>query len=99
MFEKAISLDVHDVRAYRNLFSLYTDYGYKASSSAGEDILKEGIVNNPDSYDMDILLARYYRAHGRTTESNAAYDAAISIANRLGNTKLVSDLTTEKNAK
>ncbi len=98
MFKKAIALGSHDVAAYRNLFSLYTDYGYKAGTSAAEDILKQGIANNPDAYELSVLLARYYHAHGRDAEAKASYDVAIATLQKQGNTQAAAEITAEKNA-
>ncbi len=93
-FKKAVAIDSHDVNAYRNLFSLYTDYGYKTANA--EPILKEAIQSNPSMVDLQIILARFYKAKGRTAEAKAEYDVAIATARAAGNTQLVSDIETEK---
>ncbi len=95
-FKKSISIDSHNTTAYRNLFSLYTDYGYKTANA--EPILKEAIKNNPGAIDLQIILARFYKGKGRTAEAKAQYDVAIATARTAGNTVLVADLESEKNS-
>ncbi len=84
-----------DPNAYRTLFELYTTTSYKPSSTAAEDILKKGIANNTQAYDLNILLARYYKAAGRTAEAKAQYDLAIGIVTRQGNASLAAQIDEE----
>jgi len=94
----AIRSNPLEVDAYRNLFLLYTSL-YTTHASAAEDILKQGIANNPDAVDLYVLLARYYRDSGRTTEARAEYDAAIAQAKTQPNSgTLVTDLVSEQTA-
>lgn len=94
----AIQRDVHQINAYRNLFSLYTNL-YTTRASSGEDILKKGIQNNPDALDLYVLLARYYRDSGRTAEARAEYEIVIALARKQPNSDaLVADLVSEQAA-
>jgi tetratricopeptide (TPR) repeat protein len=96
----AIRNDPYQKNAYRNLFTLYS-IAYTPRNSAAEDILKEGIKNNPDTLDFYVSLARYYRDTGRTGEARTAYDAAITQAKRPVNAGAVgaaSDLEAEQAA-
>ena len=85
-----------DLNAYRALYSLYADYGYKATTNAGEQILKQGMAANPQAYDLRILLARYYVAHKNPTAAHAQYDAALDTLRTLGQNDLITQLTAEE---
>lgn len=97
-FKKAIAADAQDVGAYQNLFSLYTEYGYKKGTAAAEDILKKGIAANPGAYDLETLLARYYTGLGRTAEAKLQYEAAIKAAEKAGAVSIAEQLKAEEAA-
>lgn len=94
-FKKAIAADAQDVGAYQNLFSLYTEYGYKKGTTAAEDILKKGIAANPGAYDLNVLLARYYAGLGRTADAKVQYEVAIKAAQVAGQTAVAEQLKAE----
>jgi Tfp pilus assembly protein PilF len=78
MYLKAVVMSPHDISIYHNLFDFYTST--KKDAAAAESILKKGIAANPDAIDLHVLLARYYKAHGRTDEAAVEYQAAITSA-------------------
>ena len=96
-FLAAIRVNAGDTNPYRSLFVLYSTV-YKTGTSAAEDILKKGIAMNADALDFKVILARYYRDAGRAADARAAYDAAITAADKTGHTQLSADLKAEKAA-
>ncbi len=92
---QAVRLNPQDVNAFRTLFSLYTDYGYKAGTTAAENILKLAIKDNPNVVDFYVMLARYYVAQGNMIAAKTEYPIAITVAERTDNTSLVSTLQQE----
>ena len=91
---KGIANDKRAVNTYRNLVDLYT-YSYKQTTTAAEDTLKQGIKANPKTIDLKVLLARYYKSAGRTTEAKTVYDSAIAEATAQNNTALAAELRRE----
>ena len=85
-----------DLDSYQNLFTLYTTTSYTSGASAGENILKKGIALNPKAISLQITLARYYKAQGRTSDAQAEYQAAINNANAQGETALAAQIQQEK---
>lgn len=83
-----------DVNAYRALFTLYSQL-YKQGTSAAEDILKKGIAASSKAYDLQVLLARYYRDSGRSADAKAQYDAAIANAKAQGLTDIAAQIGQE----
>lgn len=93
--KKAIANDPSkSARFYRSLYELYTMW--KPNTDMPAQTLKDGIKQTPDALDLHVLLARYYKEKGKTTESRAAYDAAISVATKAGNTEAVAQLRAER---
>jgi len=86
-----------DINAYRALFELYT-YHYKQGTPAAEDILKKGAAANPKAYDLQVLLARYYRDSGRTANARAMYEAAAANARAQGLTELAAQIQQEESS-
>ena len=56
--KQVISLKPDYIDAYRNLYMLYTAYGYKVGTSAAADILAQGLKNNPNNPDLLKLQAQ-----------------------------------------
>lgn len=69
---------------YQNLFQLYSQTSYVPSTTAAENILKTGIAANPQAYDLQVLLARYYVKEGRVNEAKAMYVTAQASATASG---------------
>lgn len=84
-----------DTSSYKNLFTLYTTTSYKPTATAAENILKEGIAANPKAVDLQVMLARYYTAQGRTADAAAEYSAAIANATAQGQTDLAAQIQAE----
>lgn len=98
-FLAAIKNKRNDSNPYKNLFTLYSETSYKPTNTAAEDILKQGIAAVPNSVDMRVLLARWYKKLDRETEAKAAYQSAIDTATRLGQTTLAVQVKTEAGIK
>ncbi len=81
------------VDAYRNLFNLYISEKKNAEALA---LLQKGVKANSNTFDLQLLLARYYRDAGNTTLAKTYYDQAISIAQKLGNTSAVQAFQSEE---
>jgi len=95
-FKQAIVNNPKDIDAYKALFTIYTSASYQAPQGAAEAILKEGIAKNPKAYDLQVLLARYYRSLGENAQAKAEYDAAIANAQAQGETTVATQLKTEE---
>lgn len=93
-FKSVIAIEPANTQAYQALFQLYTDL-YKRGTGAAETILKQGIAANPDSVDLQVTLARYYKSQGRAADAKAEYDAAIANATRQHQTDLAAQIKTE----
>lgn len=96
-YKKAITLNPKNINNYRSLAELYT-YHYKQNTGAVETILKEGIDNNPASYDLGVLLARYYKERGMIAEAKSAYTVAVSMATSAGKIDVATSIETERDA-
>ena len=92
----AIKNDPTAAAPYQALDTMYTNF-YKQNTSAAVDILKKGIAASPDSVDMHVLLARHYRAAGKSDLAKAQYEAAIAAAAKAGQTDAVEQLKSEEN--
>ena len=92
----ALKANPNDIGAYRALYSLYTDYGYKTGTGAAEQILKQGIANNPKALDLHVLLARYYVANKNISAARTEYDSALALARAADQTDFVSQISAEE---
>lgn len=93
----AIKLEPTYVDFYRGLYQLYAGV-YKQGTSAAEDILKKGIAKNPNSVDLQVMLAQYYLSVGRTADAKAQYDVAIANAKAQELTSLAAQIQAEKDS-
>ena len=94
-WQTAIKVYPGDPAPYANLFNLYTTTSYVPSATAAVDILKQGIAANPKAVNLQVLLARYYKAHSDTAGASAEYAAAIANAQAQGQTTLATELQQE----
>jgi tetratricopeptide (TPR) repeat protein len=79
-YKKIIVNNATDLNAYRNLLELYTVRSFKSGTTAAADIVTSAIKAVPTAYDLQLILARYYRDSGRLAEARAQYQAAITNA-------------------
>ena len=93
-YKRALANDPKNPQWYRALNDLYAI----SKPTAQEQLLKEAIAKFPTALDFQVLLARWYRDHGRALEARAEYDVAISTANKEGNTQASTQLKAEKAA-
>ena len=93
-YKKAIANTPTNPAYYTELFNLY-NYSYHPAATAGEDILKQGIKANPDAFDLQVLLARYYKSAGRSADAKTQFDAAVANATRQGKTDTATQIKTE----
>ncbi|HVV38706.1 MAG TPA: hypothetical protein VHD31_00035 [Candidatus Paceibacterota bacterium] len=57
-YQKVVELKPDYIDGYRNLYMLYTVYGYKSGTSAAADILAQGLKANPNNPDLLKLQAQ-----------------------------------------
>lgn len=97
-FQIAIKREPAQEINYLSFHELYR-YSYKKDTNAAVDILKQGIKAIPDTIDMHLALATYYREDKKDlskaiTELQAARDSAL----KKGNSTLVNDLNKQISA-
>jgi len=93
-YKQQIANDPTDIYIYEDLFQLYT-IKYPQGSSDPSVILKQGIAANPKAINLQVDLARYYKAKGDSTDAQAEYQAAIANANSQGQTSTAQELQQE----
>ena len=79
-WKKSIEIDKKFIIGYRNLFVLYTTF--MKNPTQGKLILDAGLRANPESIDILVLLAQYYRDHGQTSLSRTNFEKALVQAKR-----------------
>jgi tetratricopeptide (TPR) repeat protein len=89
----SVGVNPSDVGGYHTLYDIYTIYIPDASKA--ENILKQGIANNQKAYDLQLLLARFYKNAGRTAEMKVQYDAAIASARAEGQDAMANQIQQE----
>lgn len=82
------------IPTYRALYDLYT-LSYKLETNAAENILREGLENNPNNLDLLVLLAMYYKKEGNVEGASTYYEKALDEAEKLGNQSMVGLLKEE----
>jgi cytochrome c-type biogenesis protein CcmH/NrfG len=95
-FLTAIKISPTDESLYINLYTMYANQ-YKQGTTAAGDILKKGVAAVPDSVNLHVELARYYKAKGDKADAKVQYDAAIAAANKSGQSATAAELQTEEN--
>lgn len=91
--KRVIALDPQYESAYANLSLLY--HTLKKDDMA-VNTLKDGLTKNPDSMDLMVNLAQFYRDLGDKMSAKTAYDTAIAQAKKLGEQALADQLTVEQ---
>lgn len=94
-FSKAIALDASFIPAYLELYLARKEAGKTESAL---EALSSGIAKNPADTDLRVALARHYRDAKDAAAARAAYDGAITAAEKAGNTSLAADLRAEQAA-
>ncbi len=89
-WKKTIAIKSDYVQGYRGLVDLYK---YSMTEKLGETptLLKSGIVKNPDSVDLMVMLARYYLDAGDMIMAKEAYGKAIATSERINNDASVTE--------
>jgi len=94
-YKKALAIDANQELYYTGLHELYR-YSYKKESNAVVDIIKEGIGQVPDSINLRLTLAGYYRDEkGDKKNAIKYFTQARDIASEQGNAQLVMMLDKE----
>ena len=96
-FLQAIKNDPHYILSYANLYDLYR-LSYKKDTNKAEDILQQGIKQNPKAIDLVVALATYYRDKGNVADAKTYYQRAITLATEVNNANLVQSLKAELQA-
>jgi len=94
---KSISLKPNVPNSYRSMYELYKFF-YTEKSSRIPEVLKNGIASSPKSYDLIILLARYYRDSGDKTQAISYYDKAMAEISKTGDKALEESVAAERRA-
>ena len=94
-YKKVIATDSRYLDAYRHLFDLYTTTSYKPSNTAAADIVAKALVALPNAYDLQVMLARWYRDTRNYAQAKVTYQAAIDNAQRQNLTKVAADIQAE----
>ncbi len=90
-FKKAVEVGSTYVSSYTNLFELYT-LSYKQDTDSAEQILLEGLENNPNQINLLITLATYYRDNGDNKNAITYYEKTAQQAQEAGNTTLYTEI-------
>jgi Flp pilus assembly protein TadD len=93
---RAIKNDPKDPGLFSNLFDLYVTIGFK--ESAGEDVLLQGIRENPRSYELRVILARYYVKVGKIANAKSQFESAALAAEAAGATEIARNIRTESSS-
>lgn len=93
-FRKSIDANPHIIGSYRALAELYR-FLHTAKASLAPQVLKEGLIKNPKSTDLMILLAQYYRDSGEKASARAYYEQALAEARAQKNAPLAALLEEE----
>ncbi len=96
--KKVIALDATALDAYRHLLEIYTTTSYQPTNTAAADITAKALVALPNAFELQVMLARYYRDTGRIADARAEYQLAIDNAKRLNNTTMAAQIQAEKDA-
>ena len=91
-YEKALAIDPNQEIYYNGLHELYR-YSYKQETNEAVDILKQGIKQLPNSINLVLTLAGYYRDDKKDVKSAIQYfTQARTMAKEAKNTELVKTL-------
>lgn len=97
-YEKALAIDPNQELYYTALHELYR-YSYKQSTNAAVDILKDGMKQLPNSINLRLTLAGYYRDDKKDNKNAAQYfTQARDMAKEAGNDQLAITLDKEISA-
>ena len=91
-FTQAIAIDPSQELYYLGFHELYR-YSYKKDTTKAVDTLKQGMRALPDSINLTLTLASYYRDEKQDKKSAVQYfTQARDMAKKTGNTDLVKNL-------
>jgi len=94
-YKKAIQMEPNQELYYTGLHELYR-YSYKQETNAAVDILKQGMKQMPNSINLVLTLAGYYRDEKRDKKNAVQYfTQARDMAKEAGNNELVATLDRE----
>ncbi|MBI5004636.1 MAG: hypothetical protein HZC04_00405 [Candidatus Lloydbacteria bacterium] len=90
-FRKAISVKPNSIPPYIGLYELYA-LSYAEKAGLADDILIEGLKNNPKNILLLSTLAEYYTGQGDITSAKKYYQEALDVAMQSNDTKLQDQL-------
>jgi tetratricopeptide (TPR) repeat protein len=96
-YKKVIESDPKQLDAYRNLLELYTLTPYRPTPNAHVDIVARALKSIPGAYDLQLMLARYYRDTGNIAAAKVQYQAAIDNAKGQNLLSVAADMQAELN--
>lgn len=94
-YKAVIKTNPQYLDAYRHLLELYTTTSYKPTNTAAADIVTQALKALPKAYDLELILARYYRDIGETAKARAEYRLAIDNAKGQGLASVAADMQAE----
>ena len=90
-FRKAISIKPSSIPSYIGMYELYA-LSYADKANLADDILLEGLKNNPKNILLFSTLAEYYTEQGDIASAKKYYQEALDVAMQLNDTKLQDQL-------
>lgn len=90
-FRKAISIKPSSIPSYIGLHELYV-LSYAEKANLADDILVEGLKNNPKNILLLSTLAEYYTGQGDVLSAKKYYQEALDVALQSNDTKLQDQL-------
>lgn len=90
-FRKAISIKPNSIPSYIGLHELYT-LSYAEKVGLADDILVEGLKNNPKNILLLSTLAEYYTGQGDIVSAKKYYQEALDVALQSNDVKLQDQL-------
>ncbi|MBI2048345.1 MAG: hypothetical protein HYT30_00235 [Parcubacteria group bacterium] len=94
-YKKALVVDPNQEIYYTGLHELYR-YSYKQETNAAVDIIKQGMKQLPDSINLVLTLASYYRDEKQDKKNAVQYfTQARDMAKKAGNLELARTLDTQ----
>ena len=75
---QAVAAKPDFISGYKNLHDLYV-FSLKEKSALADDVLLEGIKNNPKDYYLRTILASYYKDQGQKDLARKYYEEALLL--------------------
>lgn len=97
-YKRVLASDPKYLDAYRHLLDLYTTTSYKPTNTAAADIVAAALKVSPNAYDLQVVLARWYRDTHNYAQAKAEYQLALDNAKRQNLTTAAAQIEAELKA-